>query len=612
MVTVEPTLIITFLLWTGSVAGITFYIVSKCFPKTGNEARDYFAGGNALKWYVVAGSLMLTNLSSEQLVGLNGTVFKDGNMVGMWWEAGASVTIMLTAAVFLPTYMKQGIITTSSYLGERYDTTVRTMVASLFVVYYSTILCPLVLYAGALAVREIFGWTEEVELFWLTTSIGTLGAAYAISGGLKAVAVSDCLNGIGLLIVGLWIPLAAIQKLDNGFMDIFSQPERLEVIATKSQVYNVETLKRSLDDTSLPWHTIPIGLTLNNIYYWSTNQVIVQRALGAQSLAQGQKGVLFAACMKVMGFSFLCMPGMIAGLLQDQGVLDQDGNPFVVTGSTDTVYPKIVNLVMPLPARGFFLGVLIGSVLSTYNSALNSASTMFALEFYKVFWNKDATDKRTVLVANIFGVGLTLVSFVIAPQFEGLSNGLFITLQIANTIISLPILAVFFVGIFFNKPDAFAAKVGFIVGAITIGGFQLAQFLGDREFLHFLHVFEFSFFVAIAAIILATYSKPFRRAFRQSEEAEPFVEKLANNVDLTPWPFRYAVIVSTLAVLGWLLTSMQLANETMISIFWVLWLTVTAGMMLAPVPAALPARYGSRPSIDSKGSRSTIQLVDEK
>merc|ERR1712190_576986 len=326
----------------------------------------------------------------------------------------------------------------------------------------------MVLYQGALAIQDIFGYTnEDFHIRWLTTAIGGLGAVYAISGGLKAVACSDCLNGIGLLVAGLAVPLLAISKLPNGLSDVFAHADKLQVWTETCNVWDDETRTRSPDQPGMPWHVIPFGVMLNNMYYWGTNQVIVQRALAAESLAQGQKGVLFAACMKVVCFAMLCLPGLLGDLFQELRILDQDGLPFAVGPDADLVYPRLVSAVLPQWSLGIFLGVLLGSVLSSFNSALNSASTMFALEIYKVYISPASTQQRTVLVGNVFGVCLTLGSFILAPVM-GEAPSLLVLLQLATTVVGLPILSIFSVGIFSKLPDALAGKTCFVVGLVGV------------------------------------------------------------------------------------------------------------------------------------------------
>jgi len=532
-----------------------------------------------LKWYVVAGSLMLTNLSTEQLVGLNGNVFLDGNLCGIWWEAGAAIAMICTSTVFLPKYMALGLTTTSSYLGERYDLFARTLVSAVFLIYYTLVLCPMVLYTGALAIRNIFD-LEDVPLWTVSLLIGLLGACYALFGGLKAVVVSDCINGVGLILVGLWVPLAALSHI-GGISALFEEPSYLQTLSARSQIFDKDTQSRSWGTPSLPWHVTITGLSLNNLYYWSTNQVIMQRVLAARSLAEGQKGVLFAASMKVVGFAFLCLPGIIAMLLiKKQAVIN--GSVFTIAKS-DEVYPELVKAVMPKWSLGFFAAVLIGSVLSTFNSALNSASTIFGLEIYKIYVKPDASEQRVVRVATAFGAIMTLASFFLAPQL-GKVDAIFPLLQRLNTIISLPMVVVFFVGIASSLPDAFAAKVGFSVGILACGlGQILPETFPDVPAFHYLHIYFVSFLVASGAMALATYL-PTLRSFIGLASPTAYVARLGVElVDITPWRPMRCLIPAIWANLALLILALQTASPELFYTFWICWAMTVVGLMAWPI-----------------------------
>jgi len=570
--------VVTFLVWTMGVAFVTWLICSYFMKSNRGTSDEYFAGGRSLKWYVVAGSLMLTNLSTEQLVGLNGTIFSDGCLAGIWWEAGAAIAMVVTATVFLPRYMVLGLTTTSAYLGERYDLLTRTLVSVVFLLYYAIVLCPTVLYTGALAIQNIFE-LDMVPLWTLSLVIGTMGACYALFGGLKAVAVSDCLNGIGLLIVGLWVPFAALQKI-GGIQKLFEEPTSLRPLVSHSELYDNDTMVRSWGVPTVPWHVTITGLSLTNLYYWSTNQVIVQRVLAAESLANGQKGVLFAAVMKVVGFTFLCIPGIVALLMvRNQTVVD--GKVFTV-GRSDEVYPKLVRAVMPSWSLGVFAAVLIGSVLSTFNSALNSASTIFGLEIYKIYINKQASDVRVVRVATFFGAVLTLASFIIAPLLEGVDS-IFGFLQRMNTVVALPIITIFFVGIISSLPDAFAAKFGFLVGTLACGLGQLGT-----PTLHYLHVYFVSFVVAAGAMVVATFVGPLRKLLRQSERPAPYSPPTNRaKVNMVPWRPRYWMVCAILCLIALLIVSLQVGKAWFFYTFWALW--GGALIVLLVLPADTPA-----------------------
>ena len=225
--------IISFIVATTAVAVFTYMIVRN-MKKSDSATEEYFTGGRALSWYMVAGSLLLTNLSTEQLVGLNGDVFGDKALVGMAWEALAAFAMIATALVFLPIYLASGFTTTPAFLEKRFDKTTRSMVSGLFLFGYVTVLLPVVLYTGSLALITMFDLKLSLSL--IVAIIGIVGSSYAIFGGLKSVAVSDTLNGIGLLIGGLAIPFLALASLGNGsFIEGLSKlvnqnPEYLTVL----------------------------------------------------------------------------------------------------------------------------------------------------------------------------------------------------------------------------------------------------------------------------------------------------------------------------------------------------------------------------------------------
>jgi len=559
----------TFLVWTLGVAAITWVVVSRMMEKSANSSDEYFAGGRSLKWYAVAGSLMLTNLSTEQLVGLNGAVFKDGCLSGIWWEAGAAIAMLITATVFLPKYFALGLTTTTGFLGKRFDLNMRTLVSIIFLVYYALVLCPLVLYTGALAIRKIFE-LDQVPLWVISTVIGSIGSLYALFGGLKAVVVSDCLNGLGLALVGLWVPIVAVTYLPDGISTLFSEPDLLKPLVGTSQVYNETLGMRIAAAPSVPWHVTLTGMALNNMYFWSTNQVIMQRVLGAQSLAHGQKGVLFAACMKVCGFAFLCLPGIIGMLMVRNGVV-VNGQTFTVS-RPDEVYPELVKRIMPTWSLGLFSAILIGSVLSTFNSALNASATMFGLEIYKVYFDKEASDERIVRMSTVFGALLTIFSFFLAPQLESV-GGIYEYLQKMNTIVSLPILTVFFVGIASKMPDAFAAKIAFAAGIITGVGGQYVE-------MHYLHVFFFNFLIGVAVMAIMTYVPLARKLFCVDPHPKPYGELQGEAVvDVTPWRYLNRMVFCVLTILVTLVVALQVGEAWMFYSFWAIWLTVFVSLM---------------------------------
>lgn len=567
----------TFLTWTVLVAIGTYVICKRLFPSKASASEDYFSGGRQLTWSIIAGSLMLTNLSTEQLVGLNGVVFRDGCLAAMGWETFAAIAMCATAGIFVPKFLSLGLATTTGFLGERFDLLVRTIVSSVFLLFYAFGLCPMVLYTGSLALRNIFD--AQVPLWVVCLIIGVIGACYALFGGLKAVAVSDCLNGVGLLIVGLWIPLAALSKL-GGLSALFEKPEYLQPLVGIGNIAN-KTGIREPGEVSLPWHTYVTGLTLMNVYYWSTNQLIVQRVLGAKSMAHAQKGVLFAAVMKVAGFVFLCLPGIIGMIFVNKG--EVDGKKFTLN-KADEVYPEIVKLVMPTWSLGFFAAVLLGSVLSTFNSALNSASTLFGLELYKIytFQRRDRlieepSDDEIVKVSGFFGASLTVASILIAPQLESVET-IFDLIQRVKTLCSLPIITIFVIGISFKLPDAFAAKAALVIGSVIYAGWH---FVVKQP--HFLHQYFGSFILASVVMFAATYLQPVRRCCGQ-DEPQPYMEnKGLSKVNTTQWHVLNPMIAMVAALVFLLTVALQFGSITLFLIFIFAWCIGLLLLICTPV-----------------------------
>jgi SSS family solute:Na+ symporter len=528
--------IISFIVATGAVAFFTVRIV-RGMKKSDNATEEYFTGGRALAWPVVAGSLLLTNLSTEQLVGLNGAVFGDKALVGIAWEALAAFAMIATALIFLPKYLASGFTTTPAFLEKRFDKTTRSMVSGLFLFGYVTVLLPVVLYTGSLAMIGMFDL--NIPLWLVVATIGSLGSAYAIFGGLKSVAVSDTINGVGLLVGGLAIPALALVALGDGsfflgLRTLFNtNPEYLAVMTQTNVDGNV---------VSVPWPTLLTGMMFIQVFYWSTNQVIVQRAMAAKSLAEGQKGVLFASAMKLVGPLMLCLPGIIALHMTDLTIDKQD-----------QVYGAIVRHILPDWSLGLFAAVLMGSILSSFNSALNSASTLFSLQFYSGYINKNASGEQIVKIGKYFGIGLAVASIMIAPILDQMQS-IFEYLQKVNGLYSVPIIGIFILGIGTKHVPAIAAKIGMIVGMAFYAFFTFVNIKdvpvffanGDGD-LHWLHGYFISFISSVVVMLVIGYIKP-----KSVEEIAISDQRVPAPVDMTPWHqaknASYAIMGTTVLI----------------------------------------------------------------
>ena len=391
---------ISFVLFTALVAIISAW---KTRDEQLDTAEGYFLAGRGLPGVVIAGSLLLTNLSAEQLVGLNGQSWKT-NMGPIAWEVGSMFTLLVLAYYFLPKYLKMGAMTIPSLMEERYGRGTKTMFSVVIVVMYSILNLPVILYSGAVVFEQIFdisgimGTSKFVAVAVLCVIIGIIGGCYAIFGGLKAVAVSDTINGIGLIIGGLLIPFlgfAALSAATGGHGILDGVKYMIEADPAKMNAINAW----NAPEPEVPWPLIITGMFFNNLYWWCTNQSFVQRSLAAKSLKEGQKGAIFCGFLKCLGPLYLVIPGIIAFYLPSiQEKLAAAGSSAI-----DFAYPALISEIVPKPVMGFFAAVMFGAILSSFNSVLNSASTMFTLDLYRSSINPKASDTKCVKVGKIYG-----------------------------------------------------------------------------------------------------------------------------------------------------------------------------------------------------------------
>lgn len=519
--------IISFLGFT-IVVGVIAYLSTR---KTDENTSDgYFLGGRSLTAGVIAGSLLLTNLSTEQIVGLNGNAYSDGVLV-MAWETLAAIAMVICAIYLLPRYLKGGISTIPTYLERRFDSTTKALTSGLFLSGYAIVLLPIVLYSGSIAISGMFdlpgklGISEWASIWVCVWSIGIIGSFYAIFGGLKAVAVSDSINAIGLLIGGLLIPVFGLIAIsDDGTM--------LGGITTLTTAHPEKFNAIGSDESSVPFHTIFTGMVLVQLFYWGSNQQIIQRALGAKNLVEGQKGLMLAAFFKILGPIIVVLPGIIA-FHMFEGQLDKP----------DQAYPKLVAEVLPASFVGFFAAVLFGAILSSFNSALNSCVTLFGIDIYKQYINKDAPEKQVVANGKRFGIGLALFAMIIAPFLFYASDGLFGYLQQVNGAYSVPILTAIIVGFLSKRVPAIAAKAGIIFAFVVyVAYIILSRGFGLDWLPHMLDMQAITFALTVALMLIIGKLKP-----RETD----YVQEYTNEVNITNWKYVKPVgLIITLVVIS--------------------------------------------------------------
>lgn len=480
--------------------------------------EGYFLAGRGLSAVFIAGSLLLTNLSAEQLIGLNGSAY-GFNLSSMAWEVTAAFATVCMAFIFLPRYLAGAFTTLPQFLSDRFDDSVRRMTVILFMVGYGLVTIPGVLYSGSIAVLQLFdvpsllNVSYSVGLLITIIAVGCVGAMYAIFGGLRAVAISDTINGIGLLIVGVTVPILGLSALGDG-----SIADGLQIITTN----NTEKLNAiGGPEDPTPFATLFTGMVFANLFYWCTNQYVIQRTLGAKNLAEGQKGVLFSGFFKVLVPFFMMIPGVIAFHLYGEGL-----------ESIDLAYPTLIRDVLPVYATGFFLAVLLGAVFSSFNSLLNSAATLFCLDVWAPLSKKEIDDATMVRVARWASVVIALFSFVVAPLLQFAPEGLWQIIRIFTGFYNIPVIAIVLVGLFSTHVPSLGPKlvVGFHI--IAYGLFQFV--LNDVVQIHFLHLYAILFIIEIVMMLVVGKLQPRQEAWTYHK---------TDIVNLTPW--RFAVPCAT-------------------------------------------------------------------
>jgi SSS family solute:Na+ symporter len=534
--------IISFVGFTLLVAIIAWYATRKTDEKS---ADGYFLAGRSLGAITIAGSILLTNLSAEQIVGLNGQAFTEGVLV-MAWETLAAIAMIITAIFLLPKYMKGGVTTIPQFVENRFDHQTKAILTILFLSGYVLVVLPSVLYSGSLAfstmfdIPQILGISQNATIWVCVWSIGIIGIIYAVFGGLKAVVVSDLINAIGLIIGGLLVPVFGLMLIGDGNL-----MDGLDILWKENpEKFNV----KGGVDASIPFGTVFTGMMLVQMFYWGTNQAILQRVFGAKNLKEGQKGMILAALAKFLIPIIVVLPGIIAWHIFN-GDLE---NP-------DQAYPQLVKTVLPTVFTGFFAAVLFGAVLSSFNSLLNSSATLFGFDLYKQYFKKNASEKQVVKAGKIFGLVLGILGMCVAPLIANAPNGLFAWLQEANGCYSIPILTVIVIGFFTKRVPAIAAKVGVISGVVL---YSISQFIIKPRFIekalieaqqngitdvhalnviqaeaypHFLHVMAILFVLNI--IIMLVIGKLYPRD-------TDYVPMQTDDLNITPW--KYAIVAGIL------------------------------------------------------------------
>jgi solute:Na+ symporter, SSS family len=572
-------------------------VVSVGLLKSRHEqnSEDYFLAGRGLKWWLIGFSLIAANISTEQFIGMSGSAAGWLGLAIASYEWMAAITLVVVAFVFLPKFLRAGIYTIPEFMEYRYNHWARMLMGTFTVLIYAFVTFPAVVYSGALTVRTLFGY-DIASVSW---AIGIIAAIYVASGGLKACAWADLLQGSALIAGGAMVVFFALRALGA------ATPETVPALAaldlpesagalTKFRALNDAKLHMVLPrtDPAIPWTALVLGLWIPNFYYWGLNQYITQRTLGSKSLAEGQKGIVFAAALKLIVPFIIVIPGIIAfnlfsGEMRTEAQADNrpilnlfsevQASPdtarvaFAFTGdfaetdpdiaramlefnaavagvsvpadvplSTanaqvlqaisertresgesiriqkqlighkhDSAFALLIKRLIPPGLRGFMLAAILGAVISSLASMLNSASTIFTMDIYRKYLNPRATQGALVAIGRISVGAFVIIGCLVAPLLgDPRFGGIFSYIQEFQGYISPGILAVFVFGLIAPKAPPACGVVGLLLNPLIY--FLLAQLFPA---LAFLDRMAFTFFTVLAVMGAITAARPLTHSF---------------------------------------------------------------------------------------------------
>lgn len=437
---------------------VTVLAIGLWLSRKQEDSEGYFLGGRGAIWPVIGISLMSANLSGTSFVGLAGAGYGDG--IAVWnYEWMGTLVLIFFALFILPFYLRSKVNTMPEFLEQRYDRRARKVFAAFSIFTAIFIDSAGALFAGALTMQLLF---PEVPLWTLIAIIAALGGGYVIFGGLKAVMITDTIQGVLLLVVGTIVFVMV-------FMQLGSSWEAVRAAAPEGGF----TIAKPADDDFLPWPGIFTGVIWLSFYYWTTNHVVVQKVLAAKSVDHGRWGALLAASLQVPFLFILILPGLMGREL------------FPDLAEQDHIWPALVFELLPIGLRGLALAALVAALMSTIDSVLNGSASIAVNDFIKPR-KKDWDDKRMLLVSRIL-VGVFMVIAAVWAPVIGSFGGIVEYFQSFLGYVTMPVVVVFLGGLFWARPPRHAAfltlAIGIPVGLAGFAAFEFAELI-DLQFLY--------------------------------------------------------------------------------------------------------------------------------
>lgn len=492
-------------LYIAAIIGIGFY-----FSRREETSTDYFLAGRTVGWVAVGASLFASNISSEHFIGLAGSGATRGLAVGHF-EWLACLILLILGWAFIPFYLKSGVFTMPEFLERRYNKSSRMYLTSVSIVAYVLTKISVTLFAGSLLLHEILGWDMATSAIAMVIVAGI----YTIAGGLKAIVHVDVLQTVVLIFGAVTLTLLGLHEV-GGFSGL-----QAKVPADFFSMF------KPITDPDFPWTGIIFGAPILGIWYWCTDQYIVQRVLSAKNINQARTGTIFAGFLKILPVFMLVLPGVIAvAYFSDSSIGDR-------------AFPALVaSALLPAGIRGIVIASLLAALISSLASCFNSSSTLFTMDFYKHF-RPDASEKQLVLVGRLATGTLVVLGILWVPLIKYISSQIYIYLQSVQAYISPPIAAVFVLGILWKRVNGKGAIASLLTGAV-LGAFRLviellaksgnldSQILVRLAQINFLHFAIILFVISCGVLVLVSLatSLPLREkiaglTFATAAEGDP-------------------------------------------------------------------------------------------
>ncbi len=478
--------------WLVLMMGIGLWI---SYSQKQEASSDYFLASKSLPWWIVGGSLIASNISAEQFIGMSGSGYVLGFAIAAY-ELMAAITLLVVAKFFLPVLIHKGIYTMPQFLEERFDSRVKSIMAIFWILLFIFVNITSVLYLGSLALETIIG----IPMIWGILGLAIYAATFSITGGLKAVVWTDVIQVVVLIIGGLVATYAVLNALGGSSLEglkmlVEQAPEKFDMILEKG-VMMIPDGSGGFKDAyqELPGISVLIGgMWIANLYYWGNNQYIIQRALASKSLAEAQKGTAFAALIKILLPIVVVLPGIAAFVLGAE------------LTKSDQAYPWVLSNYVSSGFKGLAVAALIAAIGSSISSIVNSTSTIFTYDIYRQFFTpkhlKDDPeyDKKLIKVGKWAAAGALFIGVIMAPSLGTLDQA-FQYIQEYTGFISPGVVAVFLLGMFWKKTSANAALIG-VISSIPMS----ALFKIFMPALPFIDRMGYTFLIIVAAMIAISY-----------------------------------------------------------------------------------------------------------